>query len=162
MCSSDLVSEGEIVTAEIEQLLESYKAEFDSSVGYAGSSAFMWVGNTLIAFFIVLVLFLAICYCNYRIFDEYNKYLYLLMVFALAAAGSSVVAKLDASLFYLVPFTLISLYLLAFFTKKVVFSVYFISLLPMMIFAPNGVELFVMYLVAGSVAMLVFGYFNRG
>lgn len=157
-----IVSEGEIVTAEIEQLLDSYKAEYDSSVGYAGSPAFMWVGNTLIAFFIVLVLFLAICYCNYRIFDEYNKYLYLLMVFALAAAGSSIVAKFDASLFYLVPFTLISLYLLAFFTKKVVFSIYFISLLPMMIFAPNGVELFVMYLVAGSVAMLVFGYFNRG
>ena len=157
-----IVSEGEIVTAEIEQLLESYKAEFDSSVGYAGSSAFMWIGNTLIAFFIVLVLFLAICYCNYRIFDEYNKYLYLLMVFTLAAAGSSIVAKIDASLFYLMPFTLIVLYLLAFFTKKVVFSIYFISLLPMMIFAPNGVELFLMYLVAGSVAMLVFGYFNRG
>jgi putative nucleotidyltransferase with HDIG domain len=60
------------------------------------------------------------------------------------------------------PFTLISLYLLAFFTKRVVFSVYFISLLPMLMFSPAGVELFVMYLVAGSIAMLVFGYFNRG
>jgi len=60
------------------------------------------------------------------------------------------------------PFTLISLYLLAFFTKRMVFSVYFISLLPMLIFAPNGVELLVTYVVAGSVAMLVFGFFNRG
>lgn len=157
-----IVSEGEIVTAEIEQLLESYRAEFDVSVGYGASRSFMWIGNVLIAFFIVLVLFLAICYCNFRIFDEFNKYLYLLMVFMLAAVGSSIVARTDASLFYLMPFTLISLYLLAFFTKRVVFSVYFISLLPMMIFAPNGVELFVMYLVAGSVAMLVFGFFNRG
>lgn len=157
-----IVAEGEIVTAEIEQLLESYRAEFDVSVGYGASRSFMWIGNVLIAFFIVLVLFLAICYCNFRIFDEFNKYLYLLMVFMLAAVGSSIVARTDASLFYLMPFTLISLYLLAFFTKRVVFSVYFISLLPMMIFAPNGVELFVMYLVAGSVAMLVFGFFNRG
>jgi putative nucleotidyltransferase with HDIG domain len=60
------------------------------------------------------------------------------------------------------PFTLISLYLLAFFTKRMVFSVYFISLLPMLVFAPDGVELFMIYLVAGSVAMLVFGFFNRG
>lgn len=157
-----IVSEGEMVTAEIEQLLESYRAEFDTSVGYGASRSFMWIGNVLIAFFIVLVLFLAICYCNFRIFDEFNKYLYLLMIFMLAAVGSSIVARTDASLFYLMPFTLISLYLLAFFTKRVVFSVYFISLLPMMIFAPNGVELFVMYLVAGSVAMLVFGFFNRG
>ena len=157
-----IVSEGEMVTAEIEQLLDSYRAEFNTSVGYGASRSFMWIGNVLIAFFIVLVLFLAICYCNFRIFDVFNKYLYLLMIFMLAAVGSSIVARTDASLFYLMPFTLISLYLLAFFTKRVVFSVYFISLLPMMIFAPNGVELFVMYLVAGSVAMLVFGFFNRG
>ncbi len=157
-----IVSEGEIVTAEIEQLLNSYRAEFDMNVGYSDSRAFLWIGNILIAFCMVLVLFLAICYCNYRIFDEYNMYLYLLMVFLLAAVGSSIVARTDPSMFYLMPFTLISLYLLAFFTKRMVFSVYFISLLPMMIFAPNGVELFIMYLVAGTIAMLVFGYFNRG
>lgn len=157
-----IVSRGEIVTAEIEQLLDSYKAEYDQSVGYGSSMVYMWIGNILIAFFIVLVLFLAICYCNIRIFDEYNKYLYLLIIFALAALASSFVAKTDESLFYMMPFTLISLYLLAFFSKRIVFSVYFISLLPMLIFSPDGVELFIMYLVAGSVCMLVFGFFNRG
>lgn len=157
-----IVSEGEMVTAEIEQLLDSYKAEYDSSVGYGSSRAYMWIGNILIALFIVAVLFLAICYCNIRIFDKYNNYLYLLMIFSIAALASSIVAKINPELFYKMPFTLISLYLLAFFTRRMVFSVYFISLLPMLIFAPNGVELFVMYLVAGSVCMFVFGYFNRG
>ena len=157
-----IVSEGEMITAEIEQLLDSYKSEYDTSVGYGGRRVYMWLGSILIAFCIVFVLFLAICYCNFRIFDEYNKYLYLLLIFALAAVGSSIVARFDPALFYLMPFTLISLYLLAFFTKRVVFSVYFISLLPMLVFSPAGVELFVMYLVAGSVAMLVFGFFNRG
>ena len=157
-----IVSEGEIVTAEVEQLLKSYEHEYDQSMGYAGNRAFMWVGNIFLAFSIVLVLFLALCYCNFRVFDEYNKYLYLLMIFALAAIASSLIAREDPSMYYLMPFTLISLYLLAFFSKRVVFSVYFISLLPMLIFAPNGVELFVIYLVAGSVGMLVFGFFNRG
>ena len=157
-----IVSNGEIVTAEIEQLLDSYKAEYDKSVGYGSSRVFMWLGNILLAFFIVLVLFLAICYCNIRIFDQFNKYLYLLMVFSLAALASSTVAKTDPSLFYMMPFTLISLYLLAFFSKRMVFSVYFISLLPMLIFAPDGMELFTMYLVAGSVCIFVFGFFNRG
>lgn len=157
-----IVSEGEMITAEIEQLLDSYKSEYDTSVGYAGRRVYMWTGSVLIAFCIVFVLFLAVCYCNFRIFDEYNKYLYLLLIFTLAAVGSSIVARLDPALFYLMPFTLISLYLLAFFTKRMVFSVYFISLLPMLVFSPSGVELFIMYLVAGSVAMLVFGFFNRG
>ena len=157
-----IVSNGEIVTAEVEQLLDSYRAEYDDSVGYNGHPVFQWLGNTFMALALVLVLFLAIYYCNYSVFEQYNKYLYLLMIFALAAVGSSIVAKTDPSLFYLMPFTLISLYLLAFFSKRVVFSVYFISLLPMLIFAPNGMELFVMYLVAGAVGMLVFGFFNRG
>ena len=157
-----LVSSGEIVTAEIEQLLDSYKAEYDANMGYSGHMAFQWLGSILIAFCLVLVLFLALYYCNYSIFDEYNKYLYILMVFALSLVGSSIIAKTNTTLFYLMPFTLISLYLLAFFSKRMVFSVYFISLLPMLIFAPNGMELFVMYLVAGAVGILVFGFFNRG
>ena len=157
-----VVSHGEIVTAEVEQLLDSYKAEYDENMGYNGNVAFQWIGNCLIAFCIVLVLFLAIYYCNYSVFYKYNKYLYLLLVFAMSTAGSLFVARSNPSLFYLMPFTLISLYLLAFFSKRVVFSVYFISLLPMLIFAPNGMELFVMYLVAGAVGMLVFGFFNRG
>lgn len=157
-----IVSEGEMVTAEIEQLLDSYKAEFDANVGYLGPRPLQWTGNVLIAFFLVLVLFLAIDYCNSRIFEEYNKYLYLLMVFLLSAVGSSLVARIDPGRFYMMPFLLIVFYQLAFFSKRMVFSVYFISLLPMLIFAPNGMELFVIYLVAGTVGILVFEYFNKG
>ncbi len=157
-----IVSEGEMVTAEIEQLLDSYKAEYDANVGYLGPRPLQWIGNVLIAFFLVLLLFLAIYYCNSRIFEEYNKYLYLLMVFLLSAVGSSLVARIDPGRFYMMPFLLIIFYQLAFFSRRMVFSVYFISLLPMLIFAPNGMELFVIYLVAGTVGILVFEYFNKG
>ena len=157
-----IVSEGEMVTAEIEQLLDSYKAEYDVNLGYVGSRPLQWTGNVLIAFFLVLLLFLAIYYCNSRIFEEYNKYLYLLMVFLLSAVGTSLVAQIDPGRFYMMPFLLIVFYQLAFFSRRMVFSVYFISLLPMLIFAPNGMELFVIYLVAGTVGILVFDYFNKG
>ena len=90
-----IVSNGEIITAEVEQLLDSYRAEYDRSMGYSGPVALQWTGNILIAFCIVLVLFLAVYYCNYSIFDQYNKYLYLLMVFALAAITASIVARTD-------------------------------------------------------------------
>ena len=157
-----IVSQGEIVTAEIEQLLDSYKAEFDANVGYTGHRPVQWVGNVLISFFLVLLLFLAIYYCNSRIFEEFNKYLYLLMVFLLSAVGSSFVARTDPGLFYMMPFLLIVFYQIAFFSRRMVFSVYFISLLPMLIMTPNGMELFVIYLVAGTVGILVFEYFNKG
>lgn len=157
-----IVSEGDIVTAETEQILNSYKAEYETNVGYSGPAALHWGGTVVIAFSLVLVLFLAIFYCNSRIFEQYNKYLYLLMIFAASFVACSLVARTDPSLFYMLPFTLISLYLLAFFKKRVVFTVYIISLLPMLIFSPNGMEIFMMYLIAGVVGMQVFGYFNRG
>ena len=157
-----IVSEGEIVTAEIAQLLDSYKEEFNRSMGTEGPSIFRIISTLLIAFSFIVVLFLAVYYCNSKIFEQYNKYLYLLMVFALSAVASSVIARLNQEYFYMVPFTLIALYLLAFFKKRVVFTVYVISLLPLLIFAREGVELFVIYLVAGVVGMLVFSLFNRG
>jgi len=157
-----IVSSGEIVTAEIEQLLDSYKAEYDANVGYVGPKALQWFGNVVLAFFLVLLLFLAIYYCNFKVFEQYNKYLYLLMVFTLSAVASSWVASNDPDLFYMMPFMLVVFYQLAFFSRRMVFSVFFISLLPMLIFAPNGMELFVIYLVAGTVGILAFERFNKG
>ena len=157
-----IVSEGEIVTAEIEQLLDSYKEEFNRSIGTDGPSAYRIMSTILLAFSLVVVLFLAIYFCNSKIFEQYNKYLYLLMVFALSAVASSVICRIDQEYFYMVPFTLIALYLLAFFKKRVVFTVYVLSLLPLLLFAREGVELYVMYLVAGVIGMLVFSWFNRG
>ena len=110
-----IVSEGEIVTAEIEQMLDSYKAEFNRSVGTEGHSVYRIISTLLLAFALVIVLFLAIYYCNSKIFDQYNKYLYLLMVFALSVLASSLVSRFNQEYFYMVPYTLIALYLLAFF-----------------------------------------------
>lgn len=157
-----LVSQGELITEEVERMLDSYKAEYEENVGYAGPPALQWAGNSLIALFLVLVLFFAIYFCNYHIFEKYNKYLYVLLVFALSAVASFVVAQTEPRYFYMVPYTLIALYLLAFFTRRLVFTVYFISLLPMLIVAPEGIELFFIYLCGGVVVIYVFDYFNRG
>lgn len=157
-----IVSRGEIVTAEIEQMLDSYKTEYGQSVGYNGAPAVQWMGNGLIALLFVVILFFAIYYCNYTIFDRFNEYLYILLVFTLSSLASFLVAKFSPGLFYLVPFPLVALYMLAFFSKRLVFIVYILSLLPLLVAAPNGVELFFVYLTAGVVGIYVFDYFNKG
>ena len=157
-----IISRGEIVTAEVEQMLESYKNEYDKNIGYYGAGAYQWVSSILMAVALVVVLFLAIYYCNSRIFEQLNRYLYLLMIFTLSSVAAALMSDYGTAFYYMVPFTLVSLYLLAFFKQRVVFTVYVTSLLPLLLFATNGVEVFVIYLVAGVVGMLVFEYFNRG
>ena len=87
-------------------------------MGYDGNPVFLWLGNILISLCLVTLLFLAIYYCNWKIFTEYNKYLYLLLVFSLAAFGASLASRFNADIFYMLPFTLVALYLLAFFKSN--------------------------------------------
>ncbi|MCQ2135995.1 MAG: HDIG domain-containing protein [Bacteroidales bacterium] len=157
-----IVSKGEIVTAEIQQMLDSYKKEYETSVGYSGPIALLWLGNALFAIMLVTLLFLTICYTNVRIFENLSKYLYILTIFIVMTAACLATCKLSVRLLYLVPFTLGAMYLLAFFRKRVVLPVYILGLLPLLVFAHNGVELFFMYMVAGVVAIYTFGYFGKG
>lgn len=156
-----IVTKGEIVTSEIAQLLDSYKAEYEESLGYNGPRVFLWAGNAIISLALVLILFLSIFYTNPDIFRQMNKYLYLLFIFMLAAFAAFVTDKVNPSLLYMMPFSLTALYLLAFFRKRVVLPVYVLSLMPLLIFAHNGVELFLLYLVSGVVTMYVFQFFNK-
>ena len=157
-----IVSNGEIVTAEIEQLLDSYKAEYDLSYGYTGPVFLLWAGNAALALLLTVILFFAIYYSNPDIFGDLGRYLYILLVALLAAVAALVTERTGHQHMYLVPFTLTALYLVAFFRRRVVFAVYTVSLLPLLIFAHDGPELFVMYLFAGVVAIFSFRFFNRG
>ena len=157
-----IVSKGEIVTAEIQQMLDSYRAEYEQSLGYGGPRILLWLGNALIAFALVLILFLSIRYTNPQIFEDLHRFVYLLFVFLLAATAALLTDRFAPNLLFLLPFPLVALYQLAFFRKRVVLPVYIVSLFPLLIFAHHGIELFVIHLVAGVVTILVFDYFNKG
>ena len=157
-----IVKYGDTVTSEVEQILDSYKKEYDSSIGYNGSEAFLWIGNAFIALALVFVLFLAIYYCNDKVFADTKKYLYLLMMFLMSFTAASLASKTNANLFYIIPFNLLALYLLAFFKRRMVYVVYIISLIPLLLFAPDGIEAFVIYMLSGAIGMFVFERFNKG
>ena len=157
-----IVSKGEIVTAEIQQMLDSYKAEYEQSLGYGGPRILLWFGNALIALALVVILFLSVCYTNRQIFEDPHRFVYLLFLFLLAAVAALLADRFAPNLLYLLPFSLIALYQLAFFRKRVVLPVYIVALLPLLIFAHHGIELFLIHLAAGVVTILVFDYFNKG
>ena len=157
-----IVSKGEIVTPEIAQILDSYKAEYNKVFGYEGPRILLVLGDILIALALVVILYFCIFFTSREIFGKPKRYYYLLTVFALTAVASFLVERIAPSLVYLVPFAIVVQYLQAFFPKRVVLPVYMVSLLPLLIFSGNGVELFFMFLCAGIVSMNTFKYFNRG
>lgn len=156
-----IVSKGEIVTADIAQILDSYRVEYERNLGYDGPRILLWIGDMLLALAIVLILALSIQYSNPRIFYR-RRFRYLLTVFTITAFVTLVVERINPSFLYLVPFTVVTLYLSAFFEDRVVLPVYTACLLPLLIFSNRGAELFVMYLSAGVVSMFLFRIYWRG
>ncbi len=157
-----IVSKGEIVTAEVAQILDSYKEEYNQVFGYAGPRILLYIGNILLALALVVILYLVIYFTSPAVFNEVNRYLYLLSVFLLAAILSFVVERTAPVIMYMIPFPVFALYLLAFFRKRQVLPMYVVMLLPLLIFCGNGMELFVMFLTAGVVTIESFGYFSKG
>lgn len=157
-----IVSEGEIVTAEIVQVLDSYREEYEQSLGYGGPKVLMWVGNALIALTLCVILFLSVAFTSGEIFEDLRRWIYLLFIVLFAAAMALGIERTDPALLYMTPFSLIALLQMAFFKKRVVMPVYILSLLPLLVFAHSGMELFMIHLTGGLVSILVFEGYSRG
>ena len=156
-----IVSKGEIVTAEVAQILDSYKEEYNKMYGYGAPRVFLYLGNILLALALVVVLYFCIYFTNKTVFEDRNRYFYLLSMFLLVSVITFVLERVAPSVLYMMPFPVFALYLLAFFRKRLVLPVYTVCLLPLLIFCGNGMELFVMYLVAGAVTIETFGHFTQ-
>lgn len=158
-----IVDEGEIVTGEIEQMIDSYKKEYDANMGSESPSLLSLLGDVFLALVIVLILFLSIFFANPKMFDRKGEHYYILFIFVLASLPTMIMARIESSyLILLMPMTLIALYLQAFFRNRMIISVYIVSLIPLLIFVPQGGPFFVMYLLAGLVAIAMFQTFNKG
>ena len=157
-----IVQRGELITDDVLRVLDSYRTEYEARMGALGGGRLEWAGHGIMALALVILFYFSILYSNPRILPESNRFLYLCLVFAIASVATFLIERLDPGYLYLVPFTLTTLYLVAFFKWRVVLPVYVVSLLPLLIFAHGGMELFFMFLVGGVVTMFAFKFFNRG
>jgi uncharacterized domain HDIG len=157
-----IVSKGEMITADIAQMLDSYKAEYARDFGYSGPLALLKLGQALMLLSMLALLFIVILLASPELFSNPNKFCYVLMLFFLSFLSISLFQRFNADLLYLVPFTVFVLFLLSFFPAKAVFPIYVTFLLPLLPIANNGMMLFCMNLVAGAVLIISNKYFNRG
>ncbi|MBR5042818.1 MAG: HDIG domain-containing protein, partial [Bacteroidales bacterium] len=156
-----IVSKGEIVTAEIAQILDSYKKEYEANIGSSRPVYLEVLGNFLVALILVVLLLIVIYYSNADIFSD-SRYYYLLFVFTLAAVTILLITRFDSRWLYITPLTLAALYLQAFVRGKVIIPVYIISLMPLLIYADHGSALFIIFLVGGIVSIIGFPALGKG
>lgn len=160
---SQIVSKGEIITAEIAQTLDSYKQEYDSSMGYSRNSLLFYLADLLLALMMVFLLYIAVYFSDKTVLREINRFLFILLIFVITSVSTLMIIRFgDESHLYLVPFTLAALLLNSFYDRSLSLSVYAVSLLPLLIFAHSGFVLYTIFLCGGAVSLFFFKYLSYG
>ncbi|MBQ4013280.1 MAG: HDIG domain-containing protein, partial [Bacteroidales bacterium] len=157
-----IVSEGEIVTSDICQILDSYKAEYKMSYGYSGSPNALVASHMLIIVTLLALFFFMLFFIERRLLEDLRRLVFLMLMLLIGFAATAILFRVDQRLLYLFPFAVLALYMSAFFHDDLAWSVYAVSILPLLVIPENGVELFFINLTAGSVALFSYRFFNRG
>ena len=160
--SEVIVEKGEIVTDQVANLLDSYKAEFDKSVGYSGTGFAMWTGLLLVALALVVVFFFTLYFCDYDIFGQFNRYMYVLLLYVLFSSITFLLSREDVEMYYMIPYSLMAMFMMAFFRKGFVMIMYFITLLPLLIATTGTVTVFFVHLIAGFLGIYIYERLNKG
>ena len=155
-----IVSKGDLITPEIEQMLDSYKKEYESNL-YSGPDILLWTGDIIISLVIVVLLYFAIHFSKPKIIFDDRLY-YILLIFLLFSIIPLIIAEHNQNRLFMVPFTLAALFLQAFFRPRLLFPVYAVTLLPILIYSEDGITLYVMFLLAGSLSIFLFQYLGKG
>ena len=157
-----IVSQGEIVTTEIEQMLDSFKREYELSYGYAESLLGLRTGHFILCLLIVASLFAVIYFTRKEIIQQRRTLYFILTLYVLLSVLTMIVHRFDVSNLYIVPYPVFAIYLMIFFKRRYVFPIYTVMLLPLLFQVDGGVELYMMNLTGGIIAIVSFKYFNKG
>jgi len=157
-----IVSEGEIVTSDICQILDSYKAEYKLSYGYTGSPNALLISHLLLVFAILALFFFVLWFVGRTCLEDLRKLVFLMLLLFLSFAAVAVLFRVDQHLLYLFPFAIGALYLSAFFHDDLACALQLVYLLPLLVIPENGVELYFTFAVGALVGLLAYGRFNRG
>lgn len=156
-----IVSKEEVITAEIQNKIDSYRQEYDRHYGYDGNRILLLLGNAILALVVVALLLFALACTAPDIFEKRNQYIYLLTVFLLSVLVTFPVESAHPLWLYSVPYSLFALFLVAFFPRRTVLPVYVISLFPLLL-VHGGVELFLIQVSAGIFNLFSYPYFSKG
>ena len=157
-----IVSEGEIVTGDICQILDSFKAEYELSYGYTGSPNALLISHLMTVFAILALFFFVLWFVDRSCFENLRKLVFLMLLLLLSFMAVAILFRVDQRLLYLFPFAIGALYVSAFFRDDLVCALHLVYLSPLLVIPENGVELYFIFALGGLVGLLAHSRFNRG
>ena len=157
-----IVSKGEIVTADICQMLDSFKVEYRRNIGFGGSALLQTVCHVILVIAMVFMLFLSIYFTDKSALYDLSRLVFLLSLSFIIFLSTTVVNRLNPGLLLMLPYAAIILYSSSFFKNGLVNVTYMAMMLPVLVIPERGLDLYMINVVAGQVALYAFAKLHRG
>lgn len=148
-----VISKGELITNEKNQILESLKMEYESQLGLSSSYTYILIGQILLITISITVLLFFLIFFRKDIYLDLNKLFLVLLLIIFMVFVTSLVIKYDVGLLYLVPICLIPIVIRAFFDTRLALYVHIITIILIGFLVPNSFEFVFSQLIAGIIAV---------
>lgn len=157
-----IVSKGELITQDIQQILDSYKSELGNVYGTESASWATLFGHFLTSLIYLAILYLVIFLGDKSVFEDIKKLSLILTLFLIAFLSMEFCAKSDPNYMLAIPFAALAAIMSSFFKRSFTLLVYIAMLLPIPFESDMGLTIFSCNLVAGCVIMVTSEWLNRG
>jgi len=148
-----IIGRGDMVDAESYQVLESFKAEYETRLGSSESYYVILLGQVIMIGIVLTVYFLFISRYRSEVAQNNWQLSFLLMMLLIMVFVSSTVMRIPNVNLYLVPFCLMPLMVRSFFDSRMAIFSHLITLIIIGFEAPNGYEFMFLELIAGIVSI---------
>lgn len=147
-----IVTKKEVIKGERYQVLESLRKEYERRIGQENSLVIM-LGQFLIVTILFFMLYLFLLNFRTEILSDDSKILFILLLIAFIVILSSFVLKSNTISLYVVPFTIVPIFIRAFYDARLALFIHLVTIFIIGFFAPNGYEFVLINFIAGVVAI---------
>ncbi len=148
-----IIMKGDVVNAEKYRILNSLRREYEKRLGNSTNFYLVIIGQFILVFSIILVLFLFIINFKRDILENATKTSFILLMVTLLIVITGLVVKFTNVNLYLIPFAVLPIIIWTFFDARLALFIHIVTILLAGFMAPNSFEFFMLNFISGIVAI---------
>jgi len=149
-----IISEGELVTAEKYQELESLRQEFEKQLGGNREFLGILVGHVILILFVFLSLIMYLNLFRGGILNDSRQILLLLVSMSLFVIPESILTRFYPDYLLILPLPLLAIIIRSFFDVRTAMFIYLLTVIIIASFLPNGYNFMFLQLITGIITIV--------
>ncbi|WP_289054483.1 HD family phosphohydrolase [Carboxylicivirga marina] len=153
LASQRIIDQGEIVTSEIEQIIDSLRRKYEANITSDTDYYFILAGQFLLIALMYVAIYLFLFYFRRDVYQSISSISFILLITILMVAFASLQQFFVHFPFYIIPFAILPIIIRTFLDSRLAFFMHVITILICAFFAQNSFEFVFIQIPVGLVAM---------